>query len=309
MRNSFIRTLMELADTDPRIFLITGDLGYSVLEPFALKHPDRFLNAGVAEQNMTGIAAGLSMTGRIAVTYSIGNFPILRCLEQVRNDACYHRLDVKIVSVGGGLAYGPLGYTHHCVEDLAILRALPGMTVFAPGDPVEVALCTRAMIERKGPCYLRLGKAGEPVLHAQAPSLDIGSPLKLRTGKDILLLSTGGSLALASGVSDLLSQHGVQAAVWSCPTVKPLAEAPLTQAAKTYSAIFTVEEHRAAGGFGSAVAEILCDAGCVPPVFGRFALGDDGFEEVGSQSHLCAKAGLEPAAMAQRILRLLQHQR
>lgn len=309
MRNSFISTLMQLAETDPRIFLITGDLGYSVLEPFARKYPDRFLNAGVAEQNMTGVAAGLAMTGRIAVTYSIGNFPILRCLEQVRNDACYHHLDVKIVSVGGGLAYGPLGYTHHCVEDLAILRTLPSMTVLAPGDPVEVRLCTQAMISRKGPCYLRLGKAGEPVLHASTPSFSIGSPLQLKAGKGVLLLSTGGSLALARGVADLLSGSGIDAAVWSCPTVKPLDAEPLARAGRDYEGIFTLEEHRAAGGFGSAVAEVLCDAGCVPRVFGRFALGDGGFEEIGSQSYLCSKAGLDPASVARLIVHKLQHQR
>src|SRR5438046_10077781 len=148
MRTSFIETLVQVAERDPRLWLLTVDLGYSVLEKFSTKFPDRYLNAGVAEQNMVGVAAGLAMTGKVVFVYSIANFPTLRCLEQVRNDVCYHNLSVKIVAVGGGVVYGPLGYTHHAVEDLAIMRTLPNITVVAPGDPVEVRLATRALAAR-----------------------------------------------------------------------------------------------------------------------------------------------------------------
>jgi len=155
MRTEFIKELCEIAETDDRIWLLTSDLGYSVLEQFYNLFPKRYINVGVAEQNMTGIAAGLAMCGKVAFTYSIANFPTLRCVEQIRNDVCYHNVDVKIVAVGGGLVYGALGMTHHGTEDLAIMRALPNMTVIAPGDPVEVKLAMRAIVERKGPYYFK----------------------------------------------------------------------------------------------------------------------------------------------------------
>src|SRR5438445_7860670 len=169
MRTAFIQTLNELADRDPRVCLVVGDLGFSVIEEFAERFPDQFLNAGVAEQNMIGLAAGMSMTGKIVLTYSIGNFGTLRCLEQIRNDVCYHRANVKVVAVGGGLAYGNLGVTHHASEDVAIMRALPNMTVVSPGDPIEARLATKAVVALDGPAYLRLGKAGEPVVHEKDP--------------------------------------------------------------------------------------------------------------------------------------------
>src|SRR5438445_5755899 len=152
MRNAFFRALYALAERDERVFLIVGDLGFGVTEPFAQRFPERYLNAGVAEQNMTGIAAGLALSGKIVFTYSIANFPILRCLEQIRNDVCYHHANVKVVAVGGGLAYGALGSTHHATEDIAIMRPLPRMVVVAPGDPVEAELLTRAIAREAGPC-------------------------------------------------------------------------------------------------------------------------------------------------------------
>ena len=165
MRTAFINELFDLAKQDPRIVLIVGDLGFGVVTPFMEQLPGQFLNAGVAEQNMTGMAAGMALSGKIALTYSIANFPTLRCLEQVRNDVCYHNANVKVVSVGGGFTYGAMGATHHAVEDLAVMRALPGLVVVAPGDPIEARAATRAVIEYSGPCYVRLGKAGEPVVH------------------------------------------------------------------------------------------------------------------------------------------------
>src|SRR5207302_7770276 len=148
-----------------RVCLVVGDLGYSVIEKFAETYPDQFVNVGVAEQNMTGIAAGLALSGKIVFTYSIANFATLRCLEQIRNDVCYHNANVKVVAVGGGLAYGALGSTHHATEDLAIMRALPRMVVVAPGDPVETELLTRAVAAEAGPCYMRLGRAGRSEEH------------------------------------------------------------------------------------------------------------------------------------------------
>src|SRR5436189_1736405 len=157
MRLSFIQSLCEAAERDGRVHLLTADLGYSVVEPFARAFPRRFTNVGVAEQNLIGVAAGLALCGKVAFVYSIANFPTLRCLEQIRNDVCYHDASVKIVAVGGGFAYGALGMSHHATEDLAVMRAIPRMTVVAPGDPVEAELATRAIAASPGPCYLRLG--------------------------------------------------------------------------------------------------------------------------------------------------------
>src|SRR4029077_3100742 len=173
-RAASIETLNALADKDPRVCLIVGDLGYSVIEEFASKHPDQFVNAGVAEQNMIGLAVGMALSGKVVFTYSIGNFGTLRCLEQIRNDVCYHRANVKVVAVGGGLAYGNLGVTHHASEDVAIMRSLPNMTVVAPGDPVEARLATRAVVALDGPAYLRLRQAGGPGGHEAGPPLPLG---------------------------------------------------------------------------------------------------------------------------------------
>ena len=197
MRAAFINTLCDLAERDERSLVADGDLGFSVLEKFEHAWPKRYVNTGIAEQNMAGVAAGLASCGRIVFIYSIANFPTFRCLEQIRNDIAYHDLNVNIVSVGAGFAYGTAGYTHHGIEDLAVMRAIPGMTVVAPADPVETALATAAIARRGGPAYLRLGKSREPVLHTQAPDFEIGKAITVRDGSDITLVSTGSMLQRA----------------------------------------------------------------------------------------------------------------
>ncbi len=256
MRTTFIETLCELAAADERIFLVCGDLGYSVLEVFADRFPDRYLNAGVAEQNMTGVAAGLAMTGRVVFTYSIANFPVIRCLEQVRNDVCYHGLDVKVVAVGGGLAYGAQGYTHHGVEDLAVMRVLPGMTVFAPGDPVEARLATRAAARRRGPCYLRLGKAGEQVVHTAEPVFEPGRAIVMREGTAATLISTGGVLPVVMRAAEELAGRGRPVRVLSMPCLEPLDTAAVEAAARETPVVVTVEEH-GPGALAAAVGEAM----------------------------------------------------
>src|SRR5437867_521792 len=210
MRTAFIKELFELAKQDDRIVLVVGDLGFGVVTPFMEQLPKQFLNAGVAEQNMTGIAAGLALSGKIALTYSIANFPTLRCLEHVRNDVCYHNANVKIVSVGGGFTYGAMGATHHAVEDIAVMRSLPNLVVVAPGDPVEARAATRAVIAYPGPCYLRLGKAGEPVVHQTPVEFELGKAIRMREGKDVTLISTGGILLNAVRAANLLAKEGIQ---------------------------------------------------------------------------------------------------
>src|SRR3990172_2152618 len=204
MRTAFLNTLADLAARDDRIFFLTGDLGFGVVETFAQRFPDRFLNVGVAEQNMTGVATGLALSGKVVFTYSIANFPTLRCLEQIRNGPCYHNANVKVVSVGGGLVYGSLGMSHHVTEHLAIMRVLPNLTVVAPGDPVETACATEALLAHEGPAYLRLGRAQEPVVHRTPIPFRLGRALQLRDGEDVTLISTGGMLVTALDVADTM---------------------------------------------------------------------------------------------------------
>lgn len=298
MRGAFFSALLELAEKDERVNLVVGDLGFGVVEEFARRFPKRFLNAGVAEQNMTGIAAGMALSGKTVFTYSIANFPILRCLEQVRNDVCYHKANVKIVAVGGGLAYGALGATHHATEDLAILRSLPQMVVVAPGDPVETEAATRAVTAYAGPCYLRLGRAGEAIVHRAQIDFVIGKAIVMREGKDATLISTGGMLGTAMQVADLLSDTGVQTRLLSMHTVRPLDTAAIESAVFETGAVFTLEEHSVVGGLGGAVAEFLAENCEAPVVFKRFGLPSEFSCFVGSQEYMRARHGLSAEAVA-----------
>lgn len=300
MRTAFIESICELASRDPRIWLLAGDLGFSVLEKFAERFPDRFLNVGIAEQNMTGVATGLAVSGNIVFTYSIANFPTLRCLEQIRNDVCYHRANVKIVAVGGGFTYGSSGYSHHGLEDLSILSGLPEMTVLAPGDPHEARLAVEAIVRRDGPCYLRLGKAGEPFVHATPPKFEIGRAIQVRDGNDATLISTGGMLTRAIDSHEKLRARGIEARVLSMHTVKPLDEAAVLCAAEQTGAIVTLEEHNCRGGLGSAVADVLAQAGIGVP-FGKVAVPDRFFSKAGSQSHFQLLLG-DPIELVVRLL-------
>jgi transketolase len=301
MRGAFFRALLELAEQDERVNLVVGDLGFGVVEEFARRFPKRFLNAGVAEQNMTGIAAGMALSGKIVFTYSIANFPILRCLEQVRNDVCYHNANVKIVAVGGGLAYGSLGSTHHATEDLAIMRSLPRMVVVAPGDPAEAQLATRAVAAHSGPCYLRLGRAGEAKVHHGQIHFQLGKAIQVRDGKDLTLISTGGLLETAVQVAESLRHTGLQTRVLSMHSVKPLDSDAILAAARETGAVFTVEEHSVVGGLGSTVAELLAEASEGSIVFKRFGLPSAFCSVVGTQEYLRAQHGLSVQSLAAAI--------
>lgn len=306
MRTAFIRALIELARSDERIFLLVGDLGYSVVEPFRQEFPDRFINVGVAEQNMTGIATGLALCSKIVFTYSIANFPTLRSLEQVRNDVCYHQANVKIVAVGGGFSYGSQGMTHHATEDLAITRALPNMTVVAPGDPIETALATRAIVAWPGPCYLRLGKAGEPVIHKATPDFQIGKAITVREGSDVTLISTGGILYNTMQAAKQLAQQAIQARVLSMHTLKPLDSEAVLAAVQQTKAIITVEEHSIIGGLGSAVAEALIALGHGGAFLKMLGLPDAFCEEIGGQEYLRQACGLSTEAIYKAVQAILE---
>jgi transketolase len=307
VRNAFLNELHELARDDPRIVFITGDLGFGVVEQFREELPDQFVNAGVAEQNMTGIAAGMALSGRIVFTYSIANFPTLRCLEHIRNDVCYHDADVKVVSVGGGFAYGSMGTTHHATEDLGVMRMLPNMTVVAPGDPVEARAATRAVVERPGPCYLRLGKAGEPVVHEEPIELELGRAIVAREGGDATIISTGGALPLAVRAADALSEAGVSTRVLSMHTLRPLDDEAVLRAVSETRAVVTLEEHSIVGGLGSAVSELLAERTEPRAPFKRLGVPPRFSARVGSQEYLLAQNGLDVEGISGAVTGLLEH--
>lgn len=292
MRTAFFRTLVELAEEDERIFLAVGDLGFGSVEPFMERFPDRFLNVGVAEQNLIGIAAGLALSGKVVFAYAIANFPTLRCLEQIRNDVCYHRANVKIVTSGGGFAYGALGMTHHVTEDLAIMRSLPEMTVVAPADPLETEKATRALAVSSGPAYLRMGRAGECVLHEPGVEFQIGKAITARKGEDATLISTGGLLETALAVAKELETMGINIRVLSMHTLKPLDTEAVLRAARETRAVVTLEEHSIAGGLGGAVAEVLAEQGEGRTLFKRLGIPPEFPSVVGDQEFLRNHYGL-----------------
>ena len=303
MRTAFIETLKDLAGQDERIWLLCADLGFSVLENFAQAFPKRYVNVGVAEQNMTGVAAGLALSGKIVFTYSIANFPVIRCLEQIRDDVCAHNLNVKVVSVGGGFAYGSAGYTHHGTEDLAMMRVLPNMTVLAPGDPIETRLLTVAATTLPGPCYLRLGKAGEPIVHTSQPEVTIGKAIVLRKGDAGTLISTGGALAMTVKAADELAAQGISVSVLSMPTLSPLDNEAILRAAKDTGRIVTVENH-GIGGLGSAVAEVLATS-TYHPRFAPMYLQARPIKVAGSEAGMYASHNLSASEITSKMMSLL----
>ena len=302
MRSQFFASLTAAARHDPDIVLLTADIGFRVVEPFIEACPGQFLNVGVAEQNMAGVATGIALGGARVFTYSIANFPTLRCLEQIRNDIAYHHADVTVVAVGGGMAYGALGMSHHATEDLAIMRAIPNIAVAAPGDPVEADAVMADLIVNGGPAYLRLGKDGEPAVHPGPLRLPRGESVAVRdVGGAVALFTTGGMLEIACRTADLLDDAGLSADVRSFPWLNPLDMVAVRHAAAQYAAIVTIEEHSVVGGLGSAVAETLAELPFAAPLI-RVGLPNRTFSLVGDQHYLRAAHGLEPVAISRRVL-------
>ena len=292
MRTSFINQLLEEAKKNDKIFLVIGDLGYHVVEPFAETIPERFLNAGIAEQNMAGVAAGLSMTGYNVYIYSIGNFPTLRCLEQIRNDIAYHKANVKIVSVGAGYAYGSLGATHQATEEIGALRVIPNMVVATPGDPVEARAIAKFSAEYDGPMYIRLGKAGEKIAHSEESlTLQLGDiiPVCLNKNNRKAVIACGNILA---AIKSQVEEEGLAYDIYSTPFVKPLNEQQLLGIIAKYpDGLTTIEEHQMSCGMGSAIVEQVNDlyaAGKIPeyPKIRRIAIPDEFAPVVGTQAYL-----------------------
>lgn len=304
MRNAFVDELTRLAEDDPDVVLITGDLGFGVFEDFEQRFPRQYINAGVAEQNMTMVATGMALEGKKVFTYSIGNFPSLRCLEQIRNDICYHEANVTIIGMGGGFSYGQLGMSHHATEDLSILRALPNMTLVVPASESEVRGAMRALYRHSGPAYLRLDKS-KLEEDDTTPAFELGRARELRAGKDLTLVAAGGILEEVMTAADSLSTAGIECRVLSLHTVKPLDGDAIDAAVGETGGIVSIEENNVVGGLGSAIAEYCLEQDSRPGVFKRIGLRDTYSSVVGDQHYLRRYYQMDSAYLVDTVKALL----
>ena len=304
MRDKFFNVLCECAHFDRNIILVTGDLGFGVLDQFISNVPLQFINAGVAEQNMTGMAVGLALEGKIVFTYSIANFPTFRCLEQIRNDVLYHNACVNIVAVGGGLSYGALGMSHHAIEDIAVIGALPGIRVFAPCDDVETNAIVRYMISDPAPTYLRIDKskvsdgASEPPIPGQLR--------RLRFGSNVAIIGYGGIVVEALRAAAILEREGIFCSVYSSHTLKPFDRCGLIEIVRTHDALITIEEHVPSGGLGSIVSDIFSSEGEYPKRMLKMCPPDKYSSTVGSQEYLRHCYSLDSVSIVENCRKLIK---
>lgn len=259
MRNAYCKALYELMSEDDRVYALTADIGYRNFNKIIAGFPDRFINVGVAEANMIGIAAGLTLSGKIAFVFTIAPFVTMRCLEQIRIDLCYNKLPVKIVGAGGGFIYGAQGTTHHVIEEIGILRTLPNMTVICPADPIETEKAVRATMRLDGPAYIRIGRNNEPVITESNYDFQIEKGVIIRDGKDVSVITYGPVINNILSVAEKLKKENISVRVVNMHTVKPIDVDLIKRCSEETKAILTVEEHNIIGGLGSAVAEILSE--------------------------------------------------
>ncbi|EIJ48589.1 putative transketolase [Herbaspirillum sp. GW103] len=301
MRNAFADELTKLGSNDPRVVLLSGDIGNKLFDKFKASNAGRFINCGIAEANMMGVAGGMALSGLRPVVYTITPFTTTRCFEQIRVDACYHNVPVIIVGTGSGLSYAELGPTHHSCEDLAIMRVLPHMTVMAPADEVELRQCLRAALKQDGPVYIRIGKRGEAIVPKQNDHFEIGRSITVRQGADVCLVGTGTLMPTVLEAAELLAGKGIEARVESFHTIKPLDEDTLRQAFSAYGVVAVVEEHSRLGGLGGSIAEWLAQQ---EPLKGRllsFGVDDVFMHEIGTQEYARARFGLTADNIAAKV--------
>lgn len=305
MRDHFIKQLSSEVENNKDIVLVTGDLGFGVFNQYRENYPDNFINAGVAEQNMTGLATGMALEGKTVFTYSIGNFSTLRCLEQIRNDACYHNANVKVVSIGGGFSYGSLGISHHATEDLSIMRSLPDITVFSPTSLWETMEATKACIELEGACYLRLDKSHGPDYKRNDSTFKAGKNRTLVAGDSCAVFVTGGILEEVVDAVDILKKVNIEPTVISVHTLKPFDRQSVINISNNFDNIFSVEENTLDGGLGSALAECIIDERLNVKLT-RIGLESQFSSIVGSQRYLRECYGLDSKSIANRIKTVME---
>lgn len=307
MRKTCLDCVYELAKQDERIVFIGSDIGAGTLDAFKAEMPDRFFMEGISEAHVVGMAAGMALEGRIVYINTIATFLTRRCFEQVVLDCCLHRTQVRLIGSGGGLVYAPLGPTHLATEDLAILRPLPGMTILAPADAEEMRRMMPTTVDLPGPAYIRLGRGGDPVVTDPARPFEVGRLYPLRPGEDVLFITTGTMSKMALDAADLLAAEGLEAGVLHVPTLKPLDAAGLLERMEAVRVVLTLEEHTRIGGLGSAVAEVLAEAGLARR-FARLGLPDAFSEHYGNQAGLLQRMGLSAGTVAGQALALARGQ-
>jgi len=304
MRSAFASALLELAAADERVMLLTGDLGFAVLEPFAERFPDRFLNVGVAEQNMVGLATGLAEAGYTPYVYSIATFASMRGYEFVRNGPVLHALPVRVVGVGGGMDYGHNGMTHYAIEDAGIMRVQPGMAVVAPADPEQTRAALPAVQALPGPAYLRLGKES-----AAVPGLDgrfaLGRAERIGEGRDVAIVALGGMAAAAVEAAGILADEGIDACVLVVSSLNPAPTEDLAEMLADVRLALSAEAHYVNGALGSLVAETIAEQGLDCRLV-RAGLRATPAGVTGSRPHLYERHGLSPAQLAGAVGAALQ---
>jgi transketolase len=307
MRKTALDMVYELAKKDRRIFFIGSDLGYGTLNKFKEEMPDRFFMEGVSEANVIGMAGGLALSGKIVYVNTIATFLTRRCFEQVAIDLCLHNVKVRLIGNGGGLVYAPLGPTHLATEDIAIFRALPNMTILAPADAQEMRYLVPKTVDVEGPVYIRLGKGGDPIVSNYSVPFEIGRVFPMADGNDALILTTGITLKLGLAAAAALKEQGIGAAVIHAPTIKPLDGDAILQKAATVRAVVTVEEHTIIGGFGSAVAELIAEAGFSTGIkFKRIGIPDTFPDKYGSQDSLMGRYDITSDNIVSTVRALLK---
>nr|AQS32889.1 hypothetical protein [uncultured bacterium] len=305
MRKAFIEELTKLAKKDKNVWLLTGDLGFSVFDDFQKNFPKQYLNVGVAEQNLISIAAGLAMSGKKVFAYSITTFLTMRPFEQIRNDICYQNLPVTLIGTGSAFSYNTAGCTHFALEDLSLMRILPNMTVTAPGDAYEVKSLVRAAYKHQGPVYMCITKNGEPIVHNKNTNIIFGKAVKVADGNDAAILVCGRQLSNTLTAANILREQGIKCRVLSFHTLKPLDMAEIKKAAKETKGLITVEENLLAGGFGSAVAEVLADNKITKPLV-RMGIPDEFPKGVGSQDYFLERYNLTANGIAGSVKKILK---
>ncbi len=307
MRNVLLKYLTEQAAIDPNLYLVVGDVGFSVIEEFQQRYPERMINAGVAEQNMIGMAAGLAMAGKNVYVYSIVPFACMRNFEQIRVDICYQNLPVKVIGNGGGFSYGQAGVTHHALEDVAIMRSLPGMTVVSAGSKREVQELMPQINNASGPVYLRLGTIDQEISYPEHADFKLGKAIELVAHNEVIIIGSGNALDLAWQTYQKLESLGIVVGLVSMPTIKPLDTDFFIARSKNIKAIFTIEEHSVIGGFGEALSRFIAESIPHKIIFKAFGVQDFYFHEVGSRSYLKQKSGLTPDIITKEISIRLEH--
>jgi transketolase len=305
MRNTFINYLVKAAQNNSNIYLIIGDLGFSIVDEFKIQFPQRFINAGISEQAMIGLSAGLAMTGKNVFAYSIVPFVTLRCFEQIRNNICYQELPIKLLGVGGGLSYDTAGLTHHALEDIAVMKSLAHMQVIAPGNKHETTMLAKKIINSNKPVYLRLSNTHEDKLMNTNQKLFIGKAHIIIPHKKNLIITTGNSLYTGIQVYKQLKSCGIEIGVISMHTIKPLDIDFLKSIEPSIESIFTIEEHSVIGGLGESIGNFIAQNYSKKIIFQSFGIQDFYFHEAGSRDYLLEKAGLSPEIITKKILEII----